>query len=79
MIDEFLFELWSHEVANTSRHAWQHVHNLHARPTARCQPDGLLERRVIGGNGIEIDENAGEGSHRVSQSLFREHPGRTVA
>lgn len=46
MIDEFLLEIWSHEVAHAGRHARQHVHNFHARRTARCQPDGLRERRV---------------------------------
>ena len=63
MIDEFLLELWRDEVANGSRHPWQHVHYLHARPTANGQPDGLLERRVVRGNGIDVDEDAGEGDH----------------
>jgi hypothetical protein len=56
MFDEFLFEIWSHAVAYAGRHTWQHVHNLHARPTTRCKSDGLLERRVVGGNGIDSDE-----------------------
>ena len=64
IIDEFLLEIRSYEVANAGRHTWQYVHDLHARPATRCTPDGLLERRVIGGDGIDIDENGGEGGHR---------------
>ena len=64
MVDEVLLEIRGHEVANACWHTWQHVHNLHACPTARCEPDGLLERLVVGGHGIDIDEHAGAGGHR---------------
>ena len=64
MVDQFILKIRGDEVTNASRYPGQHVHNLHARPTARGKADGLLERRVIRGNGIDVDEDAGEGDHQ---------------
>ena len=74
MIDQFLLKVRGHEVANASRHPWQHVHNLHARATTPRNANGLLECRVIRGNGIDVDENAGEGDHRWLSHGLRAAP-----
>jgi hypothetical protein len=34
-------------------------------PQRACKADGLFEGRVIGCNGVDVDENAGEGERRL--------------
>jgi hypothetical protein len=65
MGNELLFEALGDEVPNTVRHGRQHVHNLHARSTARRERDRVIERWVFPDDDIDVNENTGERCHSL--------------